>query len=297
MDPTFIPVDVTPDKTPFGLDQLRRNYKTSLSAEDAIAAAPAVGDADEVFPCMFLMPLSTPESAESATRVDLSYMGTIAFTGTGEVGDPFLPVLPAAKTDYNTSVQSSTSSKLNTGATLASPATLQYYAPATVLTYFSFGAPGTATAPVPSASPVPITLTVSDTTYSPGGGVQSSIDTLFVLQIVSTIDSTEIVPGQYWLNTARTSKLYSPWIFDIASGPYVTLYNPGDGYTAGDSLGISSGSENATIIVDSVGSLWGGGTGILSFHVTSNTFTTAHTALPASGGSGSGAGFNVFIIP
>jgi hypothetical protein len=293
MDPSFIPIQVTPSKTPFGLDQLVRAYKTTLSAEAAIAAAPAVGTVDEVFPFMFLMPISTPESAASATRIDLVYIGCLADDG----GEPAAPILPAQKTDQSTAVQSATSSKLNTGSTLASPATLQYYAPASVLTYFSFAAPGTTTAPVPSASPVPITLTISDTTYSPGGGIQGSIDALFTLQIVSTIESTEVVPGQYWQNVARTSKLYSPWIFDVASGPYVTLYNPGGNYTAGDTLTISSGGEGATISVLSVGSVFGDGGGILSFTVSSVTFTAAHTALPASGGSGSGAGFNVFIIP
>jgi hypothetical protein len=297
MDPSFIPVEVVPSKTPFGLDQLRRSYKTALSAEAAIAAAPAVGAVDEVFPCMFLMPITTPERAESATRIDLLYMGTIQFTGTGVEGDPFVPVLPDQKTEYNTAVQSATSSKLNTGLTLASPATLQYYAPTSQLTYFTFGAPGTTQAPAPDGSPIPITLTISDTTYSSGGGIQSSIDALFTLQVISTIDSTEIVPGQYWQNVARTQKLYSPWIFDVASGPYVTLYNPGVNYTAGDTLSISSGGEGATINVISVGSVFGAGGGILTFTASSVTFTSAHTALPASGGSGSDAGFNVFIIP
>jgi hypothetical protein len=291
MDPSFIPVEVVPSKTPFGLDQLRRSYKTALSAEDAIAAAPNVGDPDEVFPFMFLMPISTPESAEAATRIDLVYMGFMRDDGEGN------PALSAPKTEYGSAVQSATSSKLNTGATLASPATLQYYAPSSAYTYFSYLAPGGTEAPEPPGSPIPITLTISDTSYSSGGGIQSSIDALFIQQIISTIDSTEIVPGQYWQNAARKTKGYSPWIFDVASGPYVTLYTPGVNYTAGDTLTISSGGEGATINVLSVGSIFGDGGGILSFTASSVTFTTAHTALPASGGSGSDAEFNVFIIP
>ena len=93
MDASFIPVEIVPSKTPFGLDQLRRSYKTALSAEAAIAAAPAVGTADEVFPNMFLMPISTPESAESATRIDLLYMGI------------FGEDLPASKHDSDTVVR------------------------------------------------------------------------------------------------------------------------------------------------------------------------------------------------
>src|SRR5580765_5231092 len=131
MDASFIPVEVVPSKTPFGLDQLRRSYKTALSAEDAIAAAPAIGTADEVFPFMFLMPISTPESAESATRIDLNYMGCMRDDG-AEVPQP---ILPAQKHDDNTAVQSVSASKLSSGLTLASPATLQYYAPSNALTY------------------------------------------------------------------------------------------------------------------------------------------------------------------
>jgi hypothetical protein len=75
MDASFKPIEIVPSKTPFGLDQLRRSYKTALSATAAIAAAPTVGTADETFPTMFLMPITTPESAASATRIDLTYMG------------------------------------------------------------------------------------------------------------------------------------------------------------------------------------------------------------------------------
>src|SRR4029077_4071122 len=117
MDPSFIPVEVVPSKTPFGLDQLRRSYKTALSAEDAIAAAPAAGTADEVFATMFLMPISTPESAESATRVELVYMGT--FDGT----------LPAQKASTSAQVASATTNTSSAifPATATNPATVQFY--------------------------------------------------------------------------------------------------------------------------------------------------------------------------
>jgi hypothetical protein len=213
-------------------------------------------------------------------------------------GEEGTPTLPLQKTDYSNAVQSATSSKSNDGTVLSSPATIQFYAPQTVLSYFSFGAPGTDVPSDPSGVPVIITLTVGDATFSAGsGGVQATVDKFFSQQVLATIDSTEIVPGAYWQNVARKTKGYSPWIFDVVSGPYLSLYSPGNGYTAGDTLGISSGGESATIVVDSVGSVWGGGTGLLQWHVTANTFTTSHNILMATGGTGTGAGFNVFIIP
>ena len=142
MDSSFIPVEVVPSVTAYGLEQLRRSYKTALSAEAAVAAAPLVGEPDEVFPNMFLVNVSTPESAESATRIDLLYMGCLR-------GDEGVPILPNEKTDYGTAVQSATSSKNSYGATLNSPATLQYYAPSIALSYISFEGPGTTAAPTP----------------------------------------------------------------------------------------------------------------------------------------------------
>src|SRR5882724_10902055 len=103
MDPSFIPIETVPSKTPFGLDQLRRSYKTSKSAEDAIAAAPNVGDADEVFPKMFLMPITTPEPAATATRVDLIYQGCMKTDGDGN------PILPAQKHEDDDAVLSASS--------------------------------------------------------------------------------------------------------------------------------------------------------------------------------------------
>jgi hypothetical protein len=293
MDPSFNPVEVVPSKTPFGLDQLRRSYKTELSADDAMLAAPLPGTVDEVHPFMFLTAISTPESAESATRVDLVYTGCVLYTWTGVEGDPFVPVLPDSKHEQGSDVQSATSSKLNSGLSLASPATVQFYAPSRVLTYFTFGAPGTTAADDPAEAPTVITLTISDTTYSPSGSIQNSVDQLFSAQIVATSQAVEIVPGQFWQNVARKTKVYVSWIFTpLAPGSYIYLSGWGINYFAGNSLAISSGGESGAITVDSV-DVSGQITG---YHTTSNTFTVAHNLLPASGGSGTGAKFNVVIV-
>jgi hypothetical protein len=296
MDPSFIPVEVVPTKTPFGLDQLRRSYKTALSAEDAIAAAPAVGAVDEVFPCMFLMPISTPESAESATRIDLLYIGTLQFTGTGVDGDPFLPVLPAQKHDTTNAVQTASSSRGKDGTLLSSPVTVQYYAPAQVLTYFSFGAPGTEVPDDPANDPVIITLTIGDTAYSSSTfSVPYYINNFFVVQIITTQDSTELVPGKFWQNVARKTEVYTAYIYDLPPGAYAIPHSAGHNYTPGDTLTIAGGGGTAVVTVDVIintavpGQIW-------SVSQVSNTCTTNALNVPATGGTGLGATFDIIIL-
>jgi hypothetical protein len=287
MDPSFIPVEVVPSKTPFGLDQLRRSYKTALSAEDAIAAVPNVGDADEVFPFMFLMPIATPESAESATRIDLVYMGCIRDDGDGN------PILPVAKHDSATAVQSASSSRADDGRTADPAITVQFYAPTVKLTYFSFGAPGTDTAADPAEDLQVITVTLADQALSVGSGtVNGLIEAFFDVQTLETHESSEIVPGQYWQNTSQKVKSYTPFIFNLDPGAYLSLSAPGTSYAISDILTVAAGGESASVTVVQVGI----SNSITAFSVGSNTFTMAHANISASGGSGTGAKFNVNIV-
>ena len=278
MDASFIPVEVVPSKMPYALDQLRRSYKTALSAVDAIVAAPGIGDADETFANMFLMPISTPETAESATRIELVYMGTFGET------------LPASKHDSENAVQSASSSYGSSGA-IPEAVTIQYYAPSTTLTYFSFGAPGVTTADDPTDDPVIITVTAGGANFTPAS-IPALVSIYFSLQIVSSINSTEIVPGQYWQNTARKTKVYVPYIVSIPTGGVIQLSVPGSGYTVGDTLTISAGGQSATLVLTATGS----SRSVVAWNVTANTFTTPQSSLAASGGTGTGAEFNVIIF-
>jgi hypothetical protein len=220
------------------------------------------------------------------------YIGAFASSGGN-------PVLPAAKTDQNVAVLSASSSKASDGAALTSPATVQYYAPTNDKTYFTYNAPATGNfATDPTAAIVPISLTIADTSYSITGPISDVINKFFTQQIIHTLESSELVlGGKYWQNISRKQKLLQAWLFAVTSGGYITLYSAGVGYSVGDSLSISAGGESATMSVTSVGSVYGAGGGILGFTVTANTFTASHTSLGASGGSGSGAGFNVTYVP
>jgi hypothetical protein len=114
---------------------------------------------------------------------------------------------------------------------------------------------------------------------------------------VETAKATEIVAGKFWANSARKMRIMSPYLFLLTAGGYLNMSNPGSGYTAGDILTVSAGGESATVHVSSVGGVMGGGTAILTWEQTSSSFTVAHSNVPASGGTGSGATFNVFIVP
>jgi hypothetical protein len=286
MDPSFIPIETVPSKAAFGLDQLRRSYKTDLSAEDAVAAAPDIAGADEVFPKMFLVDIATPEPAGSATRIDLIYKGCIKTDGDGN------PIFPSQKHEYDDAVQSASSKRAQSGTILGEAVTAEYYAPTRVLSYISFNGIGTAIAADPDQDPRVITITVGDTTLAIGVLVQNLIDALFTVQIVQTFKSTEIVPGKYWQNESKKIKSLSPWIFNLTAGAYVVYCAQGWGYTVGDTLTISFGGESAVLVVTRVGP----GGYVLGWTVSSNTFTVPRNILYATGGTGTGAAFNIIVI-
>jgi len=285
MDARFIPVETVPGKTPFGLDQLRRSYKTALSATDAIAAAPDVGDVDDSFSKMFLTSVTTPESAESATRIDLIYQGCMRTSGGA-------PVLPDVKHDSDDAVQSASSSRSSDGRVATSPVSLQFYAPTNEITYYSFGGAGSAVAADPSDNPEIISLTISDTALAVGEAVDYLVSVFFSVQIVETHKSDEIVPGKYWLNRSTKTKSYTAFITNLPTGPYLVLYHPGSGYAIGNTLTITGTSGIATISITQIG-ISGSITG---WSQISNTFTAAQTNIPAVGGSGSGAVFNSVVV-
>jgi hypothetical protein len=293
MPATLTLIASTPTRSQFALDQLNLSYKSDLPWDQTVidAGVPHKGDAHPVFGFMFVSEIRLQESSTSACEFDVLYVGAFASSGGS-------PILPAAKTDQDISVLSASSSKASDGTVLTSPATVQYYAPTAVKTYFTYNAVATGNFVAdPAAAIVPISLTISDTGYSITDPIAGVVNKFFTQQIIHTVESSELIlGGKYWQNVSRKQKLLQPWLFAVSSGPYISLYSPGVGYTAGNTLTISAGGEFATISVTSVGSVWGDGGGILAFSVTANTFTASHTALGASGGSGSGAGFNVTVI-
>jgi hypothetical protein len=263
-------------------DRLIVPYQGSAATEDAFIASLEMWSPSDIDDNMFLSSFESDHDKQWPT-IKLIYLGKKG------------GVLPPGRNESDDAIQAATSKRTRTGTILAEPATVEYYAPSTVLSYISRGGEGTREPPDPSRGVRGITITVGDTTVSIGTIMQEWIDALFTPQITQTYRSIEIVPGEYWQNVYRKTRSLSPFIFEVTSGTYILLYSPGNGYQVGDLLHISAGSEHAYITVTQVGGVLGG-TGILAWTVGTNTFTTPHNALPASGGHGTGAGFNVIVL-
>lgn len=269
------------------LDQLIIPYRGKVTDLDAFLIAHPIGEASSIDGNMFLIQAPSDDHKQFPT-VNLIYQGKRN------------GVLPPQQHETDDDVMSASSKRSSTNIILTQPMVVEYYGPTSILSYYSFGGPGVIDAPDPTPDPRPIDITFFDTTYDISTSAQNAINVFFSIQVISTLKSVEVVPGKYWKNTAKKSKVYSPFIFSgIASGPWITLGSPGVNYRVGDILTISSGGQSATIHVTQVLSIWGNqeNAGIFAFTVSGATFSTAHQLLPGYGGYGSGALFNVAIIP
>ncbi len=278
----------SPIQTQFGLDTFTEHYKCDVTADVVLTDpdVPQIGSAHDDYPFMFVTGRPCQETGESASALDLVYTGCMTDDGDGN------PILPAQQHESSTAVQSATSLRSNTGVILASPITIQFFAPSTKLSYISFGSGGGSAAADPTPDLVIITISCGDTTFT-GSSTSALIAGFFVEQIIETPNSSEIVVGQFWQNTSTKVKNLMPFAFTLNPGPQLIMVSPGTGYSISDSLTISSGGESAVITV----TLLGVSNSIASFTTVSDTFTVAHTSLSASGGSGSGAAFDVILIP
>ncbi len=279
----------TPGQTQFGLDTFTEHYKCDTTADVVLHSfdVPLMGSVHPNFPFMFVTARYCSETSEIASALDLTYTGTLWYVAT----DPITPLLPAQKHDFENAVQSATSSRGKDGAIATAPISVQFYAPTNVLTYVSWDAPGTALAENPTEALTVVAVTVGDTSITPAS-ILSLVGIFFEEQLIETHNSTEIVPGRYWLNTSRKIKSYVSFVTAITPGIYISLANPGSGFSVGNTLTITLGGETATMSVDTLGI----GNSVASFTVLTNSFTGAHNLISATGGSGSGAVFNVIVV-
>lgn len=270
----------------FELDQMSVPFSGAVTGLTTYISSLTRGSAWSGDSSMFLTGWSVSDSNKQYPTVTLEYMGAKA------------GLLPPAKIDYDDQVQTASSSR-SASTVLSSPLTVEYYAPSVIYSWITANSRGSSSGGVtPDSDPRIIKITTGDTSFSSSGTVAEIVAAYFSIEIITSFKATELVrDSKYYLNEIRSTKFYAPLIFDFPSGGHFTLYNPGNGYSVGDILTVSGDSGSGTVKVLSVGSVWGGGTGILSFEQLSNSFTQNESALPASGGSGSGAGFNVFVVP
>lgn len=271
----------------FELDQMSVPFSGAATGLTTYVSALTRGDTWSGDSNMFLTGWNVSDSNKQYPTVTQEYLGAKG------------GVLPPGKTDYDDQVQSASSSR-SAGTVLSSPLTVQYYAPSTIYSWITAGGPGSindVTIPDPSNDLRIITLSCGDTTFSGGPIIDEQVALYFTQQVVSTFSSMELVrDARYYQNQVRKTRVYTPWMFNLTAGAYLTLYTPGSGYSVGDILTIHGTSGYGTVRVESVGSIFGHGNGIITYTQLSATFTAAETALPAEGGSGSGAKFNVFVI-
>ncbi len=285
----------TPGQPQFGLATLTEHYKVQNDDGSQITAAavlndsgvPQVGDAHPDFTYMFVTDRHCAETGESASALDVIYMGCL----TGE-GSPDLPVSQTQQTD---SVLSATSSKNVVGQATTSPVTVQFYAPTSVLTWITYNAPGVkGTAPDPVNSISIITVTIGDTAFTyTSAGMDELVAAFFTAQLADTLNSVEVVAGgKFWQNTETKVLSLVPYVFDLPPGFYPYPFSSGTGYEVGDSITVT-GTGSCTMDVDGVTT----GGHIFATTITSNTLSAATgTPISATGGSGSGASYTVIEI-
>lgn len=201
-------------------------------------------------------------------------------------------ILPPYRHEFGDAIQSASSSWGSAGASIGT-VSVQFYAPENTLNYLSSPSVGTVEADDPTGAIEIITVQSGNSNFAPGTTIANLATNYFSEQIVHTLDSQEMVAGKYWQNTSRKTKVLVPFIITVPAGTaLITIGAPGTGYAVGNVLSISASGQSATFTVTSLGV----SQSILQINVTANTFTAGHNLLVPSGGSGSGALFNVVIV-
>jgi len=269
----------TPDG--WGLDRLIVPMRGSVENEEAYIATLEMWSASDIDENMFLSSWVS-DNDKQFPIVRLTYLGKKGGT------------LPPQKREFDGSIDSATSKRGNTNIILAEGATVQYYAPTSVLSYITRTNPGTDRLVDPPGDPEIRFVTFGDASYTIDTiGIRELVNRFFLTQLVSPpIKSTEVVPGQYWQNVARKSKIYTPYIFDLTAGFYPIAFSGGSGYQLNDVISINSGGT-CTMRVEGI---WTNGA-ITSTIIQSNSMSRAsETPINATGGHGHGAQYTVFGV-
>ncbi len=197
----------TPGQTQFGLDTFTERYKCDATADDVLTdgGVPAMGSAHPSYSSMFVTARYCSETGESASALDLTYMGTLSGS------------LPAQKPTTGGQVASATTNTSSAifPATATNPATVQFYAISNALTFISTD-PGDSSEP---DDPPEVTQLI---TWDLGFGLQPGISLpalitfllteAFVQGIIEAPPDIEpIVAGQFYQITKRKTRTLFPY--------------------------------------------------------------------------------------
>ncbi len=201
----------TPVQTQFGLDTFTENYKCDATADVVLTddSVPAIGAAHPDYPFMFVTGRYCIETSESASALDLTYMGCL--TDDGEEG----PNLPIGQHESDSTPQSVTGQYAG-GFTVDAPVSIQFNALVNQLTWVST-TPGTLgpSGDVDDPTGDPVIIAFTFTLQSIPGGFTGDLQVfwttnMFTIITTTSLESEEIVVGQYWRNVKRKTKAYIP---------------------------------------------------------------------------------------
>ncbi len=190
----------TPGQTQFGLETFTEHYKCDATANIVLTAAevPQMGSAHPDYPRMFVTQRNVAETSESASALDLTYMGMF---GLSELD------LPLPMNTRGHSVASASSSSGLGGFALSPAATLQFYAPTNTQTWISTTPGDGGTVVVPTEEIVVFAFTFPPPYDFFTGDWYAFVRGNFFSELTTTvIQSTEIVADQYWQNVATSTK-------------------------------------------------------------------------------------------
>ncbi len=201
----------TPGQPQYGLATLTEHYKvqnddgSQITAAAALLAGPARGAAHPTYSTMFCTDRYCAETGESASALDVTYMGTLD-------GD-----LPPQKATSGGQVASSTTNTSSAifPAVATNPATVQFYAVTSTLSFIS-------TDPADASEPDDPPEVTSLITWDLGFGVQPGLSNpdlitfllteAFVQAIIEAPPDVEpLVQGQFYLITKRKTRTLLPY--------------------------------------------------------------------------------------
>ncbi len=204
-------VGSTPGQSQYGLATLTERYKvanddgTQITAAEAITAGPQQGNAHPDFSNMFVTDLYCSETGESASALDVTYMGILGMD------------LPPQKPTTGGQVASATTNTSSAifPVTATNPATVQFYAISNALTFISTD-PGDSSEP---DDPPEITdLITWDLGFGlqPGLSMPDLVDFLLTQAFVQGIieappDVEPLVAGQFYQITKRKTRTLFPY--------------------------------------------------------------------------------------
>ncbi len=196
-----------PGQTQFGLDTFTEHYKCDATADVVLTdpGVPQIGAAHPDYSTMFITARYCTETSESASALDLTYMGTLT------------EALPAQKPSSSGQVASATTntSSIIYPVVATNPATVQFYAITNTLSFVS-NDPDDASEPT---DPPEITSLI---TWDLGFGLQPGLCTddlvaflltdAFIQAIIETPPDVEpIVAGQFYQITKRKTRTLWPY--------------------------------------------------------------------------------------